>query len=168
MRCQRCEKPATYRITDLNDMETQELHLGEDHAREYLFHAETGPELEPPPSLAGQIAAQLKVGQTSEGLSRLDKQACPVCGITFYEFRSQGRLGCPHDYECFSDELEPLMVNIHGETEHKGKSPKRKPKGSENATEMIRLRRQMKEAIDNELYEEASKLRDQIKNMQDD
>lgn len=167
MRCQQCEKPATFHITELTDMEPQELHLCEDHAREYLSHSESTSELETP-QLANQLAAQLKVGQTTEELSRLDKQACPVCGITFYEFRSQGRLGCPHDYECFSDELEPLMVNIHGETEHKGKKPKRSSKTAGNATEMIRIRRQMKEAVENEEYELASELRDRLKKMQEE
>ena len=167
MRCQQCEKPATFHITELTDMEPQELHLCEDHAREYLSHSETTSELETP-QLANQLAAQLKVGQTTEELSRLDKQACPVCGITFYEFRSQGRLGCPHDYECFSEELEPLMVNIHGETGHKGKKPKRGAKTAGKATEMIRIRRQMKEAVDNEDYELASELRDRLKKMQEE
>ena len=166
MRCQQCEKPATFHITELTDMEPQELHLCEDHAREYLAHSDSTAELETP-QLANQLAAQLKVGQTTEELSRLDKQACPVCGITFYEFRSQGRLGCPHDYECFSDELEPLMVNIHGETEHKGKKPKRSSKTAGKATEMIKIRRQMKEAVENEEYELASELRDRLKKMQE-
>ena len=53
--------------------------------------------------------------------SKLDQRACPKCGITFYEFRNQGRLGCPHDYTCFAKELEPLLVNIHGEINHAGK-----------------------------------------------
>ncbi len=75
------------------------------------------------PSLAGVLAQQLAVGQTAEELAQLDQRACPVCGITFYEFRNQGRLGCPHDYVCFKAELEPLIVNIHGETEHVGKKP---------------------------------------------
>ena len=50
-------------------------------------------------------------------------RACPVCGITFYEFRNQGRLGCPHDYVFFEKELDPLIMNIHGETTHTGKRP---------------------------------------------
>lgn len=165
MRCQQCDKPATFHITELTDDEPQELHLCEEHARSYLAHSETAADLEPPQSLAGALAAQLKVGQTTEELSRLDKQACPVCGITFYEFRSQGRLGCPHDYECFAEELEPLMVNIHGETLHKGKRPTRQMPSLEEASEMIKLRRKMKEAVENEDYELASQLRDQLKQM---
>ena len=61
------------------------------------------------------------------GIGQLDQQACPVCGITFFEFRSQGRLGCPHDYVCFQAQLEPLIVNIHGESEHVGKRPRQSP-----------------------------------------
>ena len=76
------------------------------------------------PAMAGLLAQQLAVGETAEELARLDQRACPVCGITFFEFRKQGRLGCPHDYVCFAKELEPLMLNIHGETQHMGKVPK--------------------------------------------
>ena len=105
--------------------------------------------------MAAALAQQMAIGQTAEELAQLDQQACPVCGITFYEFRSQGRLGCPHDYVCFQAQLEPLIVNIHGESEHVGKRPRQPAGGSEHRTQLIRLRREMKEAIDEEHYERA-------------
>ena len=120
MKCSHCDKPATFHITELTGPEPQELHLCEDHARHYLTQAD-GVETTTPPTLAGALAQQLKIGQTAEELARLDQQSCPVCGITFYEFRNQGRLGCPHDYVAFESELEPLIMNIHGETQHTGK-----------------------------------------------
>ena len=89
-----------------------------------------------------------------------------MCGITFYEFRQSGRLGCPHDYVCFEEELEPLILNIHGETEHRGKRPKRPLLAQEQQTEMIGLRRKMKEAVENEEYELASELRDRIRGLE--
>jgi protein arginine kinase activator len=98
-------------------------------------------------------------------LAQLDQQACPVCGITFFEFRSQGRLGCPHDYVCFQTQLEPLLANIHGESHHVGKHP-RMAGGSQDRTQLIRLRREMKEAIDEEKYELASQLRDEIQRIE--
>ena len=49
--------------------------------------------------MAQQMAQQMAVGQTAEELEKLDQAACPVCGITFYEFRSQGRLGCQERLE---------------------------------------------------------------------
>jgi protein arginine kinase activator len=163
MKCQQCDKQATFHITELTGGKPQELHLCEDHARQYLTSSSNEQ------AASGGIAAlaqQMAIGQTAEELKRLDEQACPVCGITFFEFRSQGRLGCPHDYVCFHTQLEPLIVNIHGESEHVGKRPRRPATGSEQRTQLIRLRREMKEAIDEEHYERASQLRDEIQRIE--
>ncbi len=167
MKCQQCERPATFHITELTGGKPQELHLCEEHARHYL--TTTGGE----PSGSGGMAAalaqqvqQMAIGQTAEELAHLDQQACPVCGITFYEFRSQGRLGCPHDYVAFTKQLEPLIYNVHGESEHVGKRPRRSSGSSEERTQLIRLRREMREAVENELYEKASELRDQIRRIE--
>lgn len=169
MKCQKCEKPATFHITELTGPQLQEIHLCEECARDYLTESEPGEAAAP--SVAGMLAqqlklGQLKVGQTTEDLARLDQKACPVCSITFYEFRQAGRLGCPHDYVCFENELEPLIVNIHGETTHAGKHPKHGQEGTDRRTELIRLRREMKEAVQQERYERASELRDQIRKIE--
>lgn len=163
MKCQKCDKPATFHITELTGGKPQELHYCEEHAREYL--TQETPEANPP-SLAGALAQQMAVGQTAEDLARLDQRACPVCGITFFDFRNQGRLGCPHDYVFFQKELEPLLLNIHGECEHTGKRPRRNPGDTDQRTELIRLRREMKEAIAEEQYERASELRDEIRRIE--
>jgi protein arginine kinase activator len=165
MKCQQCERPATFHITELEGGKHAELHLCEEHARQYLTQGET--ESGAAPTLAGALAQQLAVGQTAEELARLDQRACPVCGITFYEFRNQGRLGCPHDYVFFEKELEPLIANIHGETTHKGKKPKRGAGGTLQRTELIRMRREMKEAVVREEYEKAKELRDEIKRLEE-
>ncbi len=164
MKCQQCNKPATFHITELTSGKPQELHLCEEHARQYLTASSNEPTAVG--SMASVLAHQMQVGQTAEELAQLDQQACPVCGITFFEFRSQGRLGCPHDYVSFQTQLEPLILNIHGETEHVGKRPLRASGGSEHRTQLIRLRREMKEAIDDENYERASELRDEIQRIE--
>jgi protein arginine kinase activator len=166
MKCQYCEKPATFHITELMGGAPQELHLCEDHARAYL-NPTTSHEAAGGGKHAG-VAPQMKVGQTAEELARLDQQACPVCGITFYEFRNVGRLGCPHDYVCFEDELEPLIVNIHGDTQHVGKQPKHGVHGTDNQTRLIQLRREMREAVEQEDYERASELRDEIRRIEEE
>ncbi len=168
MKCQQCDKPATFHITELTDGQPQELHLCEDHAREYLAVSDGEPS-GVAASLADQMqqmALQMAVGQTAEELASLDQQACPVCGITFHEFRSQGRLGCPHDYVCFAPQLEPLILNIHGESEHTGKSPCRAGGSTEKRTQLIRMRREMREAVESEDYEQASQLRDEIQQIE--
>jgi protein arginine kinase activator len=170
MKCQRCEKPATFHITELTDAdgsksdEPKTLHLCEDHARAYL--AQGGQASPAAATVANVLSKQLKLGQTAEDLAQADQQACPVCGITFYEFRNAGRLGCPYDYTVFQKDLEPLLVNIHGAREHKGKVPRRIPPSPDRQKELIELRRTMKEAIDREDYEKAGQLRDKIRQIE--
>ena len=168
MKCQQCDKPATFHITELAGGKPQELHLCEDHARQYLTQSSS--DSASPGTMAAAIAQhmaqKLQVGQTAQELADLDQQACPICGITFYEFRSQGRLGCPYDYAAFQAHLEPLIVNIHGEGEHVGKVPRRAPKDGQRRTQLIRLRREMKDAIAAERYERASQLRDEIQRIE--
>jgi len=161
MKCQQCEKPATFHITELTSGQPQELHLCETCAKTYLTHGEpaTGAVA---PTLANVLAKQLQIGKAAEELAKLDQRACTVCGITFYEFRNQGRLGCPHDYVFFEKELTPLIANIHGETQHVGKRPRGRHGGTDEQTELIRLRREMKEATQKEEYERAAEIRDQI------
>jgi protein arginine kinase activator len=164
MKCQQCEKPATFHITELTGEAPQELHLCEEHAREYLSQPDdVGISSS---NLAGALVQQLKLGQTAEELAELDKQSCPVCGITFLEFRQQGRLGCPHDYVRFEDELEPLILNIHGSGQHVGKRPRSGEVETDSQTQLIRLRREMKEAVLEEDYERASRLRDEIRQLE--
>ena len=163
MKCQKCEKPATFHITELSDDEVSALHYCADCAEIYLKPEEEGAEVSEDVGTA--LTKHLKMGQTAEELHRLDQKKCPVCEISFYEFRQSGRLGCPHDYEYFADELNPLIVNIHGETDHKGKRPNYAEEQVPQQTEVIRLRREMKDAIDREDYEMASRIRGEIKKL---
>lgn len=169
MKCQQCPKPAVFHITELEAGEISELHLCEDHARAYLNQSESSgqqPAGKPGESAGGGLVGPLGVGQTADELALLDQKACEMCGITFFEFRNQGRLGCPHDYVHFEKELEPLIANIHGGTAHTGRRPNR-PGGLAESTEeltgAIGLRRGMQEAIGCEDYEKAREHRDAIR-----
>ena len=166
MKCQHCEKPATFHITELTDEVPEELHLCEECARTYLMQAEV--KEDDVPSIAGALAQHLKINEAAEQLAKLDQQACPLCGITFYEFRHVGRLGCPPDYICFEEEIDPIISNIHSATTHVGKQPRSGAEGTDQRTDLIRLRREMEQAIEIEDYEKASQLRDQIAKLEDE
>lgn len=164
LKCQQCDKQAAFHITDLTGDGVSAVHLCPSCAKGYLQPEDETQEDSPETAdLVSLLSKQLKIGQTAEQLAKLDQKVCPVCGITFLEFRKQGRLGCPHDYDFFAEELEPLIVNIHGETAHCGKSPANPAAGDKSIFQLIRLRREMNEAAENEDYEVASKLRDEIK-----
>ena len=118
MKCQRCPKQATLHITEvLPDERFEELHLCEDCAKKYLY--------EP----AAQQQAAKKTGSSADfdlADSPGGKQ-CEACGIKFVEFRNAGRLGCPHDYDSFREELLPLLESIHGDVRHQGLAARPRP-----------------------------------------
>ena len=151
MKCQKCPKQATLHITEvLGDDRFEEVHLCEDCAKKYLYEPAGGKKP------AGKGAADAP----AEG-------ACPACGMPFVEFRNHGRLGCPHDYDAFRDELLPLLENIHGDVKHAGKSPRRLPRAKAHQQELAQLRRRLSQAVTEEAYEEAARLRDRIKELED-
>ena len=162
-KCSHCSKPATLHITELRDGDVQALHLCESCAREYLNSGDA-PDVSDD---AESLAATLAEITSEEELDELDQLVCQNCGITFREFRSQGRLGCPHDYSAFGRELMPLLENIHGEeTQHAGKIPKRAPDASQQQYRLIKLRSELRTAVEDEEYEQAAKLRDDILNLE--
>lgn len=163
MKCQYCEKPATFHITELTgENGPQVVHLCEAHAKQFLQKDA----ITPAASIAGEIAKHLNLGQTKEEIEELDQKECPVCGISFFEFRNTGRLGCPYDYAHFESDLQPLMMNIHDSNTHQGKRPRRAAATADMQAEMIQLRRDMEEAVEREDYELASKIRDQLRDLE--
>jgi protein arginine kinase activator len=167
MKCQKCAKPATFHITDIVEKgKHREYHFCDEHARQHLAPPEESSETPP----ISELAKKLIVGSPGSlrEPSAADKQVCPVCQITFLEFRNSGRLGCPYDYEVFRDELMPLLESIHGETRHSGKVPKRAPRNTQQQTTLIQLRNELKRAVAAEDYETAAGLRDKIKSIEQD
>ena len=93
-----------------------------------------------------------------------DDRVCPKCGITFREFQMSGQLGCPHDYEAFRSLLTPLIERAHEDADrHTGKVPSTSDATIRRQTGLLQLRRQLQEAVDAENYEQAARVRDEIR-----
>ena len=160
MKCQKCTKAATLHITEVvSDEQFEELHLCEECANKYLYE----PQHKGGPGKGGEGEGV----QEADEASALNQRECPQCGIKFVEFRNSGRLGCPHDYQEFRQELIPLLENIHGETRHCGKMPRRLPQNKQTQSELIQLRKQLQQAVTKEAYEEAAHLRDRIRKLEE-
>lgn len=106
---------------------------------------------------------------------------CPVCGITYNDFSKTGKLGCSECYNTFSDRVLPMVRSIHGKNQHVGKvkngqccveTEKEEPKvTAENESkfyEKMALQKQLQELVKAEEFEEAAKVRDQIKALDDE
>jgi protein arginine kinase activator len=156
MKCQSCSSPATVHMTDIVNGQKKELHLCQSCAEQQQLIKEQ--ELNLPAILQTLIGQH--VGQPTDELARL---TCPACGIKYMEFRAEGRLGCPHDYEVFRVGLEPLLQRIHRAGRHVGKSPRHGGQHAAWQAEVVELRRRLRAAVEEEQYEEAARLRDQLR-----
>ncbi len=155
MVCQRCQQnKATVHISDLP--EKREQHLCDDCAEK------VGVIVKQSHHTANEILQQFIKQKT--GLGGAGDLACPKCGLTFKEFQLKGLLGCPHDYVAFQSVLSPLIQRAHeGGVHHVGKVPATAEETVKRQTGLLRLRRELQEAIDQENYERAARVRDQIR-----
>lgn len=91
------------------------------------------------------------------------ERRCPTCGLTDHELRQTGRVGCPDCYQTFADILDPYVQKVHGATRHIGASPAAEPA---KADPIDTLKAQLKTAIEQEDYEQAAHLRDEIRRLE--
>ena len=86
---------------------------------------------------------------------------CPVCSFGLEDLRRSERLGCPDCYSIFAQELKQIK-----QLEHPA-SPPQAPFVSEESQELKikKLELAMSAAIEDENYERAAELRDEINSM---
>ena len=92
--------------------------------------------------------------------------SCTKCGFTYRQFLKQGKFGCTQCYSTFYEHLPAIFEKLHGGTEHIG-SVENKTSDTERLVQHIEeLRQQIKQAIEQERFEDAASIRDQIKVLQ--
>ena len=161
MQCQICNKnDATIHLTEITDGDRIEMHICEQCAIEQDIAVKSHIPI-------NELLSNLLAVQPSDdelfGPSE-QKVVCPNCGFTLAQFRKEGALGCPRDYEVFEKTLLALIEKAHnGKTTHCGKIPLKTPRDTKKQMEMLNLRQQLEAAVISEDYELAAELRDKIK-----
>ena len=115
---------------------------------------------------------------------------CDQCKMTFDDFADTGEFGCGNCYITFEDRISPVLKKLHGSSKHIGrkyreaideleynknqvKSNKKqneqsaKKEQAKEETKIESLQKELKKAIKDERYEEAAKIRDEIKKIED-
>jgi protein arginine kinase activator len=160
MQCQICNKnEATIHLTEISAGERTEMHLCENCAAEQNITVKSHIPINE------LLSGLLSVQPTDEEIAgpSLEHLSCPNCGFTLAQFRKDGVLGCPYDYEVFESALRPLIEKAHdGRTAHCGKIPSTTPVDAKRQMEIMNLRRQLDNAVRGEDYELAAELRDKI------
>lgn len=157
MKCDHCDKNATLHLTQVIEGQMRKTHLCPDCAEELGVSEEAGFSMSD--VLLGQGGAQ----PLSTGRGR---RVCPECGLTFARFRKVGRLGCPACYEAFAVELEAVLRSMHHATRHEGRSPRHRGERLSRREMTESLESRLADAVAAENYEEAAKLRDELRILQ--
>lgn len=91
--------------------------------------------------------------------------ACPRCGTTYAEFQKTGMLGCAECYQAFRPQLTPMITKLQGRSQHAGRRPPVNEEEQARMDRMEELRARMEAAVAVENFEEAAKLRDELRAM---
>lgn len=113
-------------------------------------------------------------------LNEIRDVKCETCGISFDDIVNTGRLGCPDCYETFESRLDQILKRMQGSNRHVGRLGKvtenkinvdqqnkldKHEKEIKAETEIEKLEKDLKLAIKEERYEDAAKIRDEIKKL---
>jgi len=105
---------------------------------------------------------------------------CKTCGTTYNDFINDGLFGCEDCYTEFERPINSLLKNLHGTDVHIGRKPgltgdkveetkvqytatEEKPK---EVDKKAKLQAELDKAVKEERYEDAAKLRDQLKEVE--
>ncbi|MEX0774634.1 MAG: UvrB/UvrC motif-containing protein [Phycisphaeraceae bacterium] len=156
-KCDLCDRPATHHSVEIVKGQKIEKNLCDLHAQQ-----------------AGMIIKAVQHTPINELLTNFVKKhsgavtqqelTCDNCGLTFGEFRENSLMGCPECYHAFEAPLGPLLERAHeGATHHIGKVPRRAGASEQRQQHLLRMRKQLADAVAGEDYETAAHLRDEIR-----
>lgn len=154
MLCEECKKnQATVVITVMTGNDTTTRHLCQECVSKMENSIANG-------DMSSFLSSLLSI------LSREPKEdtlQCDVCGLTYEEFQNSGKLGCAQCYTVFSEQLKPLLLRVHGRSQHAGRVPKGHELERALEQNILQLKCRMEEAVTAENFEEAALLRDEIR-----
>jgi len=164
MLCEKChQKQATVHMQQIVNGSKTEMHLCQDCSTqmespisiEALFNG-----------LLGSFLSMAAEKQPSHKVS-VRYEPCFTCGMTYEDFKSAGgKLGCADCYRVFSRELAPILKNVQASVRHEGKFPQKFGQSMFQKREAARLRELIRKAIEEENFEEAARLRDEVRSLE--
>lgn len=100
---------------------------------------------------------------------------CSKCGLIWDDFLHTGKFGCSNCYDDFESRINPILRSIQGATNHVGRigniiqgnnvkqNLDEKMEENKNISKIEKLKEDLKQAVKEERYEDAAKIRDEIK-----
>ena len=102
---------------------------------------------------------------------------CKTCGTNYNNFITDGMLECEDCYNTFDKQIDKVLKNIHNSNRHIGRKPSEQSNkvAEESAeyeienkeeTKLEKLQKELRKAVEEERYEDAAKLKNQIKEIE--
>ncbi len=179
MLCDNCkENEATVKYTEIINGDKKEMHLCEECSHKLgidniSFNMPINFQ-----SFFGGLLDDYGEEEFMPLLNTVKELKCDNCNLTYDEFVNQGKFGCEECYDTFSNKIDSLLKRLHGSSKYVGRKAlnsnskniernnKVEEKKKSKETKLEKLQNDLKKAIEEERYEDAAKIRDEIKNTQ--
>ncbi|MBH0231742.1 UvrB/UvrC motif-containing protein [Halobacillus yeomjeoni] len=170
MECQEChQRQATVHLTQVINGQKTEIHVCEHCAKDkgYMSYGEENFTLNDLLSGLFHSEGPSPYNKKAQPYQQHNQLKCPTCGLTYQEFARIGKFGCATCYKTFDERLNPIFRRVHsGNTRHDGKIPKREGGNLHLKREIDEHKSKLRQLIEQEEFEQAAKVRDRIKNLE--
>ena len=157
MLCMLCKQnPAKVHLTQIVEDKMQKVDLCEECAKQKGVNDPAGFSL-------ADLLLGLGASQEIDPAGAGNELKCPKCGFTQADFKKAGRLGCAECYTTFAEGLEGLLKTMHTGIRHVGKVPLALQQSRDVADRLKALNKKLTKAIEDENFEQAALIRDEIK-----
>lgn len=130
-------------------------------------------------SFFGDLISEYEQSEFMPMFNTENQLRCKTCNLTYKDFLNTGKLGCADCYVAFSDRINTVLKRIQGSTEYLGrksenqninkidkiKQNRKEPNSKEE--KISNMQEELKKAIKDERYEDAAKIRDEIKKLEE-
>lgn len=162
MICNLCgSQEATIHLTEIVNNQMIEIHLCETCAQE------KGTDFKTHFNLSDLLAGLTEINKAAKPGEKKQITRCPQCELTYEEFGKTGRLGCAQCYESFSKLLFPLIKRVQRSLHHVGKKPSKIAGETSQVHDLRVLQDRLRKSVQMEEFEEAARLRDEIRQAED-
>ncbi len=102
---------------------------------------------------------------------------CDKCNMTYSEFMELGKFGCDNCYNAFSSRIDPILKRLQGSNRYTGRKAQMNEANEKEVAvnpqkqdtkedKLTKLKEELKQLVQEEKYEEAAKVRDEIKKLE--
>lgn len=183
MKCENCKNnEATVKYTEIINGEKKEMHLCEKCSHELgIDNINLSMPIDFSSFFGGLFDDEYDSQEFMPLFPKVKDLRCNNCNTSYEDFINSGKFGCEECYDVFSNKIDSILKRIHGSNKYVGrKALNSKDNGDvpssnldnnkNNAKEskLESLQNDLKKAIQDERYEDAAKIRDEIKEVEKD